>query len=188
MPDICRTYCCLVKICPFANNSFHSWSLFTERSSSPIQMHAWLRSCFPSDFFLYQWLFWTRLLMPFWICWAFSFILFCFINSDWWEFWAKLFTANISSFLLFLNVQPGHIVGKVPLLRHMCTCKQYPNKLVLPNKAFQYSFWEINFNACELEYYLDWVFQKFPLPLSLSQAVSHKPNLSLHIVILKIFP
>lgn len=90
--------------------------------------------------------------------------------------------------LLFLNVQPGDIVGKVPLMRYTCMCKQYPAKEVPPNRAFQFSFQETYFNAHELGYYWNWTCHKFPLPLSIHQATSHKQNLSLFIVLLKIFP
>lgn len=147
MPDICRAHCCFVKICPFASNSFQSRPLFTDNKSGFIQMHTCLRSCFHRDFLLYQVqrLFWTTLLMPFWICWAFG--LFCF-NTDWWESWVNLFTANISSSLL--AAVPQHTARKVPLPRCMCTCKQHPAKAVTPNRAFQCSFQETFFNAREL--------------------------------------
>lgn len=192
MPGICRTYCCLIKICPFASNSFHSWPLFTD-SSGLIQILA--------QIMLSQWFFF--------FCTRFSncferdsscpsesvglFVLFCFV----------LLTVTDGSFeqscsqqtfqvflclLLLLNVQPGDIAGKVSLPRCTCTCKQYPTKGVTPNRAFQCSFQETFLNACELGYYLDLTCHNFPLFLFIPQAVSHKPNLSLRIVLLKIFP
>lgn len=57
----------LSKTCPFASNRFQSWPLFTSSRNVLIQMHAWLRPYFHSDFFFFpyqvQLLFWTVLLL-----------------------------------------------------------------------------------------------------------------------------
>lgn len=81
-----------------------------------------------------------KTLYALWICWAFCFILFCFINSDWREFWTQQTFHIFFCLLLFLHVQPGDIVGKVHLPRFMCTCKQYPTKGLPKTDLFSVAF------------------------------------------------
>lgn len=81
----------LSKTCPFASNCFQSWPLFTSSRNVLIQMHAWLRPYFHSDFFFF---FHTRSsycfeLYSFLTSWAFCFIQLWFITSDCKEFWMK---------------------------------------------------------------------------------------------------